>query len=232
MRQLFIVIALIFLALLSGCGAAYNATRPHQVVPVARVEPVPVAPPQYSPGSLWPGESSRNSLFTDNKARYVNDIVTIIVDESSSGQNSASTNTRRDSETNAGIRALLGLETSLPKASGNLGISVGGGSSNSMKGTGDTSRGGQLRARVAARVIRVMDNGLLLIEGRRQLTLNEEDQYIILTGLIRPDDITANNTISSSSIADAQIVYTGNGILNDKQRPGWLTRAVDWGWPF
>ena len=232
MRQLFIIIAMIFLALLSGCSASYDATRPDQVVPIARMEPVPVAPPQYAPGSLWPGESSRNSLFADNKARYVNDVVTIIVDESSSGQNSASTNAKRDTETNAGINALLGLETSLPKASGNLGITVGGSSSNSMKGTGDTSRGGQLKARVAARVVRVLDNGLLLIEGRRQLTLNEEDQYIILTGLIRPEDITAANTVSSSSIADAQIVYTGNGVLNDKQRPGWLTRAVDWGWPF
>ena len=69
-------------------------------------------------------------------------------------------------------------------------LAIGGTSTNSLKGTGDTSRGGTLQARVAARVVAVMDNGLLLIEGRRQLTLNEENQYIVLTGMIRPDDIT------------------------------------------
>lgn len=230
MRQL--LITALFLSLLSAC-ATYG-TRPERVVPEAKIEPVPVALPHYAPGSLWPGENSRNSLFADNKARYVNDIVTIVVDESSSGKNQASTNSSRDSQTSAGISALLGIDTSIIKANPNMGasISLGGSSANSLKGAGDTSRGGTLQARVAARVVRVLDNGLLLIEGRRQLTLNEEDQYIVLTGVIRPEDITADNLIASSSIADARIVYTGHGVLNDKQRPGWLTRAVDWGWPF
>jgi flagellar L-ring protein precursor FlgH len=230
MRQSFAI--LLALCLLSACST--YGTRPEKVVPRAKMEPAPQVQPHYAPGSLWPGENARNSLFADNKARYVNDIVTIVVNESSSGQNTASTNTSRDSKTSAGISALLGLDTSITKSNANMGgaISIGGSTANSMKGAGDTSRGGRLQARVAARVVRVLDNGLLLIEGRRQLTLNEEDQYIVLTGVIRPEDITADNLIASSSIADAQIVYTGNGVLHDKQRPGWLTRAVDWGWPF
>jgi len=219
--------------LISGC-AGYNATRPEDIRPESTLKPLPIVKTTYSPGSLWPGENSRNSLFSDNKAHYVNDIVTIVVDESSSGENKASTNTSKDTETSAGINALLGLETSVIKRNANMGgqISIGGASSNSLKGTGDTSRGGQLQATVTARIVAVMDNGLLMIEGRRQLTLNEEDQYIVLTGLIRPDDIAADNTIKSSLIADARIVYTGNGIIHDKQHPGWLTRVVDWAWPF
>ncbi len=173
-------------------------------------------------------------LFADNKARYVNDIVTIIIDESSSGQNQASTNTSKDSSTNSDVSAMLGLDTSIYKANTNLGgkLSVGGTSSSTLKGTGDTSRGGKLQARLTARVVKVLDNGNLLIEGRRQLTLNAEDQYLVITGAIRSEDISADNSVLSSLIADARIVYTGSGIVTDKQHPGWMTRAVDWGWPF
>jgi flagellar L-ring protein precursor FlgH len=89
-----------------------------------------------------------------------------------------------------------------------------------------------LQARLTARVVRVLDNGNLLIEGRRQLTLNAEDQFIVITGVIRPEDIAADNWVLSSNIADARILYTGSGVLADKQHPGWMTRALDWVWPF
>lgn len=216
------------------CGCSGYGTRPNDIQPEAKVQPMPIAKPVYSPGSLWPGESNRNMLFADNKAQYVNDIVTIVIDESSSGQNQASTNTSKDTKTNSGISALLGLETSITKTNANMGgsISVGGTSTNSLKGSGDTSRGGKLQARLTARVVRVLDNGNLLIEGKRQLTLNAEDEFIVITGVIRIADISADNAVSSSNIADARILYTGSGVLADKQHPGWLTRALDWGWPF
>jgi len=89
-----------------------------------------------------------------------------------------------------------------------------------------------MEATISARVMEVLDNGNLSIEGRRQLTVNEEDQFIIITGIIRPEDITADNVIESQFIADARIVYTGKGVINDKMRPGWLTRILDWVWPF
>lgn len=216
------------------CGCSTYGARPNNVRPEARMEPVQAVIPKHTPGSLWPGENSRNMLFSDNKARYVNDIITIVIDESSSGQNQASTNSSRDTKSSAGISALLGIDTSILNKNPNMGsgISIGGNHANSLKGVGDTSRGGKLQATITARVVRVLDNGNLLIDGRRQVTLNEEDQYIVITGVVRPADITADNLVSSAQIADARIVYTGNGVLNDKQRPGWLTRALDWGWPF
>ncbi|HPL62861.1 MAG TPA: flagellar basal body L-ring protein FlgH, partial [Syntrophales bacterium] len=67
---------------------------------------------------------------------------------------------------------------------------------------------------------------------RRQLSVNAEDQYIVLTGVIRPDDISSDNTVSSQYVADAKIVYGGRGVVNDKMRPGWLARVLDWAWPF
>jgi flagellar L-ring protein precursor FlgH len=229
-RQLIVICSVILL--LGGCST--YGTRPNAIRPESNLKPVPIVMAVYSPGSLWPGENTRNTLFSDNKARYVNDIVTIVVDESSSGENKASTNTSKDTKTNSGISALLGVDSSILKNNATMGgeIAIGGTSTSALKGSGDTSRGGKLQARVAARVVAVMDNGLLMIEGRRQLTLNEEDQFIVLTGMIRPDDITSDNLIPSALIADARIVYTGTGVINDKQRPGWLTRIVDWGWPF
>ena len=222
----------VFFMVIWGCST--YGTRPDTVRPEANQQPVIISKPLHTPGSLWPGESTRNSLFSDNKARYVNDIVTIVIDESSSGQNKASTNSSRDTKTSAGISAMLGLDTQILNNNPSMGasISVGGTHANSMKGTGDTSRGGTLKATIAAKVVRVLDNGYLLLEGRRQLTLNEEDQFIVITGTVRPEDITADNLVSSSQVADARIVYTGNGVVNDKQRPGWLTRILDWGWPF
>ncbi len=185
-------------------------------------------------GSIWRGENAQNSLFVDRKARGVGDIVTIIIAESSSGNNKAGTDTSRNTSTNAQIDALLGLETSILDRNENMGgqIRIGGTSANSLKGAGNTSRGNTLSARITARVIRVLGNGNLVIEGRRQVTVNAEDQYLIISGIIRPDDITSENLIASQYIADAQIFYTGKGVVNDKLRPGWMTRVVDWVWPF
>ncbi len=187
-----------------------------------------------APGSLWPGESNRNMLFADNKARYLNDIVTIVISEASTGTNDASTNTSRASKTAANISALFGLDSSVLASNKNMGttLSVGGGSDNSMKGQGDTSRSSKLNAQIAGRVIKVFENGNMVIEGRRQVTVNAEDQYIVISGIIRPEDVTPENFVHSRNISDARIVYTGMGIINDKSHPGWGTRILDWVWPF
>jgi flagellar L-ring protein precursor FlgH len=215
--------------LVSGCSAGMAEMK---ATPMLPAEPAKVTAP--APGSIWPGENARNLFFADRKARYVNDIVTIIIDEQSQGGNKASTSTGRDTKTTAGISGLLGLDNQIINNNGNLGgkIELGGSSTNSLKGTGDTTRGGNLAARLTARVTRVLENGNLMIEGRRQLTVNAEDQFIIMGGIIRPEDITAENLIYSQYIADARIVYTGNGVIDDKMRPGWLTRVTDWVWPF
>ena len=189
---------------------------------------------QPAPGSIWRGENDKSMLFADKKARYVDDIVTIIVAESAQGGNKATTDTSRDSSASASIGSFFGIENSIIGSNANMGgkIALGGTSSNSLKGQGDTSRNNTLIARISARVIRVMDNGNLLIEGRRMVAVNAEDQYLIISGIIRPQDITTENTIASQYIADARIIYTGEGVINDKMRPGWMTRIVDWVWPF
>jgi flagellar L-ring protein precursor FlgH len=157
------------------------------------------------------------------------------VSEVAAGGNKASANTSRNTNTAASITSLLGIENAIINSnystmSGKIGLE--GGAANSLKGAGDTSRNTTLTAKISARVIRVLDNGNLVIEGRRQVTVNADDQFILITGIVRPEDITTENTIASQYVADARILYTGEGIIDDKMRPGWLTRVVDWVWPF
>ena len=102
----------------------------------------------------------------------------------------------------------------------------------SFKGTGSTSRQENLKATITARIIDVQANGNLMIEGRRNIKVNEEDQIIILEGIIRSRDIAQDNTVNSIYIADARISYSGRGIISDRQSPGWLMNILDKIWPF
>lgn len=226
-----LVLIIVISFLFTGCVVqkAENV-RPDNnvVVPPTAVRPRPAA------GSIWYGVSGNNLICTPVKARYVNDVVTIIVSETVVGGNKASTNTSRDSSTAASLTSLFGIENAIINNNANMNgkISLSGTSNNSLKGAGDTDRSSMLEARISARVLRVLDNGNMLIEGKRHLTVNAEDQFIIISGIIRPEDVSAENTVASRHIADARIVYTGDGVINDKMRPGWLTRVVDWVWPF
>ena len=103
---------------------------------------------------------------------------------------------------------------------------------NSFNGTGSTSRGDSMTAYITAKVIDVKPNGSLYIMGTREIRVNSETQIIALSGLIRPTDISPDNTMLSSNIADLKIDYLGTGAISDKQRPGWLSRAADFVWPF
>jgi len=214
--------------LFTSCASNLNSIELEEPKPVVRPEPDP------APGAIWAGENTNNMLFADKKARYINDIITVIIQESSTGVNKASTDTSRDSSTSVGVEALLGLEQKILEQNTRMGssISLGGKSASALKGEGDTSRENKLTSTLTARVIDVLNNGHLVIQGKRQVTINAEEQFIVLTGIVRPEDVTYDNTVSSKYIADARIMYTGKGVVNDKMRPGWLTRAADWVWPF
>lgn len=228
-ERVFLVLLVILSSLAAGCAASKELVKNQPPPPL-----ITQATPVMAAGSLWPGENARNSLFADNKARRVGDIVTILVSESSTGSSKAGTNTSRDTATTAGIASLLGIDKSIQAQNTKLlpTIQMGGSSSNSLKGEGDTSRVTKLTATLTARIMKVLDNGNMLIEGRRQLAINGEDQEIVISGRIRPEDITTDNVIASQYIADASIYYTGQGIINDKMRAGWLTRVMDKVWPF
>ncbi|MBW2056213.1 MAG: flagellar basal body L-ring protein FlgH [Deltaproteobacteria bacterium] len=219
--------------LVFGCGAhTENAKRGGGVVPEGTV--APLAQEQPLEGSLWRSDSTMASLYSDIKARRVGDIVTITIVESSSASESANTDTSRDSSVKAGVESFLGLEKQLASQYDNLNPAelLNASLSNNFKGTGKTVRSGNLTANITARIIEVLPNGNFVIEGKREVEVNHEAQYIVISGIIRPDDISRDNVVLSTYISDARIAYSGRGVVNDYQRPGWFTRFLNRTWPF
>lgn len=185
----------------------------------------------YSSGSIW--QSSSSGLTEDFKARRRGDIITIVITETSSASKEAKTDTSRDSSLSAGIPNFMGLEKlGVLKNNFDLSNLVSANAGSTFAGSGSTSRQENLSATITARVIDVLSNGNLRIEGRRNIRVNEEDQEIILEGTVRPRDISQNNTVNSIYVADAKISYSGRGIISDRQRPGWLMNIIDKVWPF
>jgi len=184
-------------------------------------------------GSLWPGE--QHSLYADHKARVVGDVVTITISEKASASKSASTSTDRTSSMTAGIPHLFGFENSkwlLEHPKLDLSTLVEANFANKFAGAGTTVRKEDLVASLTAQVVNVYPNGNLKIRGGKEVQVNNETQVIYMTGIVRPVDIMANNTIDSKHVLNARISYTGKGAISDKQKPGWLLRTLDNIWPF
>ena len=188
-------------------------------------------PADYSGGSIW--QSTSGSMTEDLKARRRGDILTIIISEVASASKEAKTDTSRDSAVGAGIPNLLGLEKGILKSNfSDLANLIKANANSSFKGSGSTSRQENLKATIAARVVDVQPNGNLMIEGRRNIKVNEEDQIIVLEGMVRSRDIAPDNTVNSIYVADARISYSGRGIVSDNQSPGWLMNIFNKIWPF
>lgn len=184
-----------------------------------------------SPGSLWP--QSQKSMFADNKACRPGDIVTVAIYEQASASRAADTSTDRSSSLSAGLPNFFGLEGSA-KVNDTLDLSklLQGSTSNEFSGSGSTSRQENLSATITTQVVSALPNGNLRIQGRKRVVVNNEEQYIGLSGVVRPEDIDGMNMVNSQYVLDAEIIYTGSGPLSDKQRPGWFMRIMDNVWPF
>lgn len=224
---------MLVIGLLIGCGAHTKEVK----APEEPARPKTALPPAEEPtsgGSLWSQQSSMGSLFSDLRARRVGDIVTISIVESSSATESASTDTSRDSSLKAGVDSLFGYENRLMKKFKNFNSSdifdatLG----NEFQGSGKTVRSGSLTASITAQVIEVLPNGNYVIEGRREVEVNHESQYIVISGVVRPADISRDNVVLSTYISDARIAYSGRGVIDDYQYPGWFTRILNRAWPF
>ena len=195
-------------------------------------------------GSLWQANSSLNGMFIDVRARNVGDIVTVRIEENARASNKANTETERNSGLEAGIQKLFGIEdwwtdevlpdipSDLPKLTPFGDPAIKGNMKSTFEGDGETSRSGNLEAFITCRVVELLPNGNLKIVGSREVMVNYENQMIILSGIIRPRDISDDNIILSSFISDAKIAYSGSGIVDDRQRPGWLTNLMNTVWPF
>jgi flagellar L-ring protein precursor FlgH len=209
---------------LAACGPSHIS----KYQPKHRDYPTPQgagdrAPP--SPGSLWRDDAPAASMYSDARALRENDLVVVKVQETADAKRATDTDISRQGNTNAQLNAFLGAVKSLPKT-------VDGSSSTTFKGTGSTARSEHLTATVPAIVRKVLPNGNLFIEGHRVVLVNAEEQHFYISGVVRPIDIDQENSVKSSQIADAEIEFTGRGVLSDNQHQGWLSRYFGWIWPF
>ena len=161
------------------------------------------------------------SLFSDQKANRPGDAITIIVMESTQASNNSETNAGRSSDVGFGFSGGVD-KTALP----NVNLKMG--SNNDFSGQGSTQTTGNIRTKISATVDSVLANGNLLIRGSKKITINGEEQLIQVKGIVRPSDISPNNSVLSYNISDAELSFEGNGIINNAQKPGLLSKIFHW----
>jgi flagellar L-ring protein precursor FlgH len=176
-----------------------------------------------SPGSLWSPPGMLGDLAIDLRARTVDDMVTIVVNEQASAVSTGATKTSRASSASSSITQFAGV---LP-AAGRLANLANTNSSTSLNGQGTTSRQTTLTTTVTARVTHVLPNGYLVIEGSRAVLVNSENQVVTIRGVVRPADLGYGNTVQSSSVAQMELKINGRGVVNDSiRRPNILYRIL------
>ena len=172
--------------------------------------------------SLWANSDGRteNVYFSDNKARNVGDILTIIISETATTSATRSSNNSKSGNVNmqAGIGVFDFLNSIFP-------ASISG--SDSFKADGSASSTNRANGRVSVTVVEVEPNGNMIVEGTQSIWQNKNEHKITLRGVVRRDDVTYANTVSSAQVADATIRFDGKGPLNSKQRQGILTQIFN-----
>lgn len=227
------------LFVVSGCmfGSGQQGGGP-VLLPVP--EGIPDGPailPQFTElrsneGSLFSGQS--RFYFEDTKACVVGDTVVVDIIENSSSSMKVSTDSSRKSGMKIGIPKFFGKVATIAERYDIADPSqlIETTYDSSLQGEAESDRAGQVTASIAAVVTEIMPNGNLTLYGRRSIKANNEIQFITVSGVVRPQDISADNRVKSISLADSKIEYYGEGALSDKQRPGWGVRLFDNLWPF
>ncbi len=184
--------------------------------------------------SLWRESRASNEVFRDFRAWQPMDLVTIVVTEQSLGQQLANTEVKAKSEYLAAIENFFGLEKQTANWTNppDLTSLIQAQTRNDFRGEGRTLRQAQLNARVSAVVAEVLPSGLLRIEGEKIIAVNNEEQVLVISGLVRQRDINSNNEVNASQIAQVRIDYYGKGTVGEAQYGGWLSRLLRILWPF
>lgn len=217
--------------MLAACGGTHRQTTG----PMPNYSPTqPVQQYNYAqenPGSLF-NDAEADYLFTDSRARRVGDIVQVNIVENSKATNSADTQTDRDSSINLGLGSMFNANVLGQTGGMQVTPFLEAQSQAEFQGSGETKRENQVTATVGARVTNILPGNLLQVEGARQIRVNDETQILVVRGVVRPKDIGPDNSVYSTHLADAFIEYYGEGIVAERQKPGWLTRLLDNVWPF
>jgi len=200
--------------------------------PVSMPMPVPEKI-SYSPNSLW--RTGARAFFEDQRARRVGDILTVIVEISDKAEIENNTNRNRDNSESANVAKFGGVEkllkSILPKEV-DLNELIAATSKSKSDGGGEIDREEKIKTKIAAVVTQVLPNGNMAIEGRQEIRVNYEMREMIVAGVVRPEDITSENTIPISKIAEARVSYGGKGQISDVQQPRYGQQILDILLPF
>lgn len=217
----------LFVAQLSGCSNTVELSKalpndPDFAPILPEVEEASIIPT----GSLFKANYV-NNIYSDSKAHRTGDIISVILSESTQANKNAKTELKK--ENNAVLDPIIGLG-GIPATISGKSLQFGVNQNNSFKGDSKSDQGNSLSGDISVHVLKVLPNGNLMIRGEKWLTLNNGDEYIRLTGVIRPKDINSNNTILSTKVANARIQYSGTGSFADANEQGWLTKFFNSSW--
>ncbi len=221
------LVAVILMALLSGCSNTVELSKALPNDP----DFAPILPEEEEAAIIPTGSLFKanyvNNIYSDSKAHRTGDIISVILSESTQANKNAKTELKK--ENSSELDTVMGLGGNPLTLNGNT-LEFGLNQNSNFKGDSKADQGNSLSGDISVHVLKVLPNGNLMIRGEKWLTLNNGDEYIRLTGVIRPKDINSNNTILSTKVANARIQYAGTGSFADANEQGWLTKFFNSSW--
>ncbi|MFM1892224.1 MAG: hypothetical protein RLZ44_1301 [Pseudomonadota bacterium] len=220
-RWLLVLIACLMALLLVGC----NSTPPKRDPEFAAAAPVPLPPQPVGNGAIYQAGYDKR-WFEDLRARRVGDILTVTLVEQTDASISNETSVKKSQTTSFTNPTLFGTLPSfgIPGISSNMNLGFGLSSSNDFDGESDNAQSNELTGSVTVTVTEVLPNGNLRVRGEKRIGTNGGNEYVKLAGIVRPEDIDARNTVLSTKVADATLLYVGDGQVADANVMGWLAR--------
>ena len=202
---------------LSGC-ASQAPMKPDPSFAVVMPPEESTNNPMQNNGSIYQSGQMDN-MFVDARPYRVGDILTVVLQESMNGSKSATTGTSKADSVAITPPAIGGLSSTIMNRFGATITTA-----NQFKGDGTSAQTNSLKGQISVTVARVYSNGSLFVQGQKYIGINQGTEYVRLSGLVRPQDISTDNTVLSTRIADAHISYGGSGAVNDSNNMGWLAR--------
>ncbi|AWH53456.1 flagellar basal body L-ring protein FlgH [Stenotrophomonas sp. ESTM1D_MKCIP4_1] len=204
-------------ALLGGCVIAGDVRPYPAMAPIQ-----PIMPPQAAPtaGAIYAAGPTLQ-LYSDRRARDVGDLLTITLLENTTATTSANTATAKESDLSIGTPSIFGAPVTL---GGKDILSATASGKRDFTGKGNSAQSNRLQGSVTVTVVQRLPNGNLVVQGQKNLRLNQGDELVQVQGIVRPGDIAPDNSIPSSRVAEARIVYGGRGPVAQSNAMGWLSR--------
>ncbi|MCE8041662.1 flagellar basal body L-ring protein FlgH [Halomonas daqingensis] len=215
-----VAIAVVAMAVLTlgGCAQVPRASVVGEQEQIFIAEP----PPRAANGSIYQAQRGSQPLFEDRRPRMVGDILTIVLDEQVSASKNSQSNMSRNGSAELDISALPDVLERLAAQGIDLSGSMSG--TSAFNGGGGSQASNSMTGTITVSVLEVMHNGNLRVRGEKQIAINQGVEFIRFSGVVNPRTITGQNTVPSTSVADARIEYVGNGYISEAQHMGWLQR--------